>query len=88
MGDVEIEAPELDYDMWEGQFEFVGLTDPNREPQGLLRPPVPLLHYGTNGTKKNPAHAWCEEVADQVIEILMKCNVGVSINMCIGGNVI
>ncbi|KYB28675.1 hypothetical protein TcasGA2_TC032404 [Tribolium castaneum] len=55
---------ELDYDMWEGQFEFIGPTEANFTPQGLLRPP-PYLPPNVNGVKKNPAHQWCEEVTDQ-----------------------
>ena len=56
---------ELDYDMWEGQFEFIGPSDGNFTPQGLLRPP-PYLPHSVNGIKKSPAHQWCEEVTDQV----------------------
>lgn len=57
---------ELDYDLWEGQFEFVGPTDDeNCQPQGLLKPP-PFLANGTNGAKKTAAHRWCENVTDQV----------------------
>jgi hypothetical protein len=58
-------VPEMDYDMWEGQFEFIGPTDYNFTPQGLLRPPH-HLPYSVNGVKKTPAHQWCEEVSDQV----------------------
>lgn len=61
---------ELDYDLWEGQFEFVGPTDDNCEPQGLLKPP-PFLPNGTNGVKKTAAHRWCENVSDQVSWLLM-----------------
>lgn len=56
---------ELDYDLWEGQFEFVGPNDDNCQPQGLLKPP-PFLPNGTNGAKKTAAHRWCENVTDQV----------------------
>lgn len=56
---------ELDYDMWQGQFEFVGVTDRNVSPQGLLRLP-PYLPSGSNGVKKSSAHQWCENVSDQV----------------------
>jgi Rab11 family-interacting protein 3/4 len=56
-------VPEMDYDMWEGQFEFIGPTDYNFTPQGLLRPPH-HLPYSVNGVKKTPAHQWCEEVSD------------------------
>lgn len=53
----------LDYDMWEGQFEFVG---PSAEsecvPQGLLKP------Y-TNGVRKPAGHQWGED-ANQVRHFL------------------
>lgn len=57
---------ELDYDMWEGQFEFVGPTNnANVIPQGLLRT-TPFLQSYTNGIKKNAAHRWCDQVNDNV----------------------
>lgn len=65
MSDYESEnAAELDYDMWEGQFEFLG-PDRGCFPQGLLKPP-PHLPSQTNGIKKSAAHKWCENVSDQV----------------------
>lgn len=60
---------ELDYDLWEGQFEFVGPNSGNCESQGLSRgllKPTPFLTNGTNGSKKSAAHQWCENVTDQV----------------------
>lgn len=56
--------PDLDYDMWEGQFEFVGPSQ-NNVPHGLLKPPVFLAKH-VNGAKKSQAHQWCEDVSDQV----------------------
>ncbi|XP_025834746.1 rab11 family-interacting protein 4B-like isoform X3 [Agrilus planipennis] len=57
--------PEMEYDMWEGQFEFVGpANDQTIEPQGLLKPP-PFLPSHTNGAKKTAAHVWCEGITDQ-----------------------
>lgn len=56
---------DLDYDMWEGQFEFVGPAEKECIPQGLLKP-APHLPAGTNGVKKSAAHQWCENVTDQV----------------------
>lgn len=64
--DIEMDLPELDYDMWEGQFEFVGPTD-NRNVigHGLLKP-TPYLPSNTNGVKKSAAHQWCDDVSGQV----------------------
>lgn len=57
---------DLDYDLWEGQFEFVGPTEGNNcVPQGLLKAP-PFLPNGTNGVRKTAAHRWCENVSDNV----------------------
>lgn len=56
---------ELDYDMWEGQFEFIGPSGRTFSPVGLLRPP-PYLPPSLNGVKKSVAHQWCEDVTDQV----------------------
>lgn len=39
--------PEMEFDMWEGQFDFVG-------PQAYRAPP-----YGTNGVKKIDDLQWC-----------------------------
>lgn len=61
-------TPDLDYDMWEGQFEFVGPED-RIIAQEYAKPP-PHLHPTVNGAKKNAAHAWCEEVSDKVIILL------------------
>lgn len=72
MSDVEYESlgtPEMDYDMWDGQFEFIG-PSPNQPTYGFLKPP-PHLQPTTNGVKKNAAHAWCEEVTDQVITCII-----------------
>lgn len=66
MSDSEFELPEMDYDMWEGQFEFLGPSDPNRVGQGLLKP-APFLPPTSNGVKKSAAHVWCEDVSGQVI---------------------
>lgn len=63
-------TPEMDYDMWEGQFEFLGPSAETiiQPPQGLLKP-VPHLPATMNGIRKNPAHVWCDEITDQVILI-------------------
>lgn len=58
-------TPDLDYDMWEGQFEFVGPGELIQPPRGLLTP-APHLSPSVNGVRKNAAHAWCEEISDQV----------------------
>lgn len=67
MSDSEFEMPEMDYDMWEGQFEFVGPTEPS--PVGYLKP-TPFLSPGSNGVKKSAAHIWCEDVSGQVTIII------------------
>lgn len=48
----------LDYDMWEGQFEFVGPSESDCVPQGLLKP------Y-TNGVQKLTSYPEGED-ANQV----------------------
>ena len=58
-------TPEMDYDMWEGQFEFFGpSTQLIQPPQGLLKP-APHLPVSTNGIRKNAAHEWCDGISDQ-----------------------
>ncbi|KAK9887646.1 hypothetical protein WA026_023725 [Henosepilachna vigintioctopunctata] len=61
-----ITTAELDYDMWEGQFEFVGpsLTD-SVQPYGLMKSPQYLAHT-SNGIKKTEAHTWCDNINDKV----------------------
>lgn len=56
----ESQTPSLDYDMWEGQFEFVG-------PKNAGVKPVEHLSANVNGGKRNAAHVWAEEVIDHVI---------------------
>ncbi|KAB0795929.1 hypothetical protein PPYR_09990 [Photinus pyralis] len=57
-------TPELDYDMWEGQFEFLGPSQLIQPPQGLFKP-LPHLPASTNGIRKNAAHEWCDGISDQ-----------------------
>lgn len=68
---VEDDAPntqDLDYDMWEGQFEFVGPTEEVTRGRGLqIIVPSPHILPHTNGAKKNKAHEWCEDISDNVI---------------------
>ncbi|KAG8234110.1 hypothetical protein J437_LFUL010957, partial [Ladona fulva] len=50
---------DLDLDLWEGQFEFVG--------DGALdawHPQAPP--FGTNGTRKSEARFWCEDLTNQI----------------------
>lgn len=72
------DCAELEYDMWDGQFDFVG-------PEGRGRPALasdvsdgledlfsggpltPYLKGGTNGGKKTVAHQWCDNLTGQVI---------------------
>lgn len=70
VSECEDEAPntqDLDYDMWEGQFEFVGPSN-----NAILHPdlkiitPSPHLSSHTNGARKSQAHAWCEDLTDNV----------------------
>lgn len=68
-GDGENEGCSLDYDMWEGQFEFVGPDEMVCSPHGLLKPP-PHLPANVNGSRKNAAHVWCDEVNDKVISTI------------------
>ncbi|CAH0398841.1 unnamed protein product [Chilo suppressalis] len=76
---VEVEdSLELEYDMWDGQFDFVGPQDPP-----ILRPRItsdtslteelfsgspvtPHLSNGLNGGKKTAAHQWCDNLTDQL----------------------
>jgi hypothetical protein len=67
---------ELALDLWEGQFEFVG---EGYGGDGVcihggcgggtvnITPPPRL---GSNGVKKNEAHAWCEDLTEQVSRVI------------------
>ncbi|CAH2090958.1 unnamed protein product [Euphydryas editha] len=68
---------ELEYDMWDGQFDFVGPQDPpvrgritsdNSVTEDLFTggPLTPHLSNGLNGGKKTAAHQWCDNLSDQV----------------------
>nr|CAD7452975.1 unnamed protein product [Timema tahoe] len=63
---------ELDLDLWEGQFEFVGSgwgeEGVGEEGQGATPPPYHTSHlaHQLNGVKKSPAHVWCEDLTEQV----------------------
>ncbi|GBP54274.1 hypothetical protein EVAR_36490_1 [Eumeta japonica] len=72
------ESLELEYDMWDGQFDFVGPQEPTaglRErvtSDGSLTedlftggPLTPHLTNGLNGGKKTAAHQWCDNLSDQ-----------------------
>ncbi|CAB3220586.1 unnamed protein product [Arctia plantaginis] len=77
---IEVEdSLELEYDMWDGQFDFVGPQGP--PPESRLRitsdtsltedlftggPLTPHLTNGLNGGKKTAAHLWCDNLSDQV----------------------
>ncbi|CAH0761300.1 unnamed protein product [Diatraea saccharalis] len=74
--DVE-DSLELEYDMWDGQFDFVGPQDPPIRPritsdasvtEDLFTgsPLTPHLTNGLNGGKKTAAHQWCDNLSDQV----------------------
>lgn len=76
---IEVEdSLELEYDMWDGQFDFVGPQDPP-EPRPRITsdtsltedlftggPLTPHLTNGLNGGKKTAAHQWCDNLSDQV----------------------
>lgn len=76
---VEVEdSLELEYDMWDGQFDFVGPQSPS-VPRGRItsdasliedlftgEPLTPHLTNGNNGGKKTAAHQWCDNFLDQV----------------------
>ncbi|XP_068618438.1 rab11 family-interacting protein 4A-like isoform X4 [Battus philenor] len=81
MGDsIEVEdSLDLEYDMWDGQFDFVGPQGPppvtrNRITSDLSitedlftgAPLTPHLTNGANGGKKTAAHQWCDNLSDQV----------------------
>lgn len=81
MGDgIEVEdSLELEYDMWDGQFDFVGPQGPPPDtrtritsdaslPEDLFTggPLTPHITNGLNGSKKTPAHQWCDNLSDQV----------------------
>ncbi|OWR55534.1 hypothetical protein KGM_213560 [Danaus plexippus plexippus] len=74
--DVE-DSLELEYDMWDGQFDFVGpqetpirdrITSDTSVPEDLFTggPLTPHLTNGVNGGKKTPAHQWCDNLSDQL----------------------
>lgn len=77
---IEVEdSLELEYDMWDGQFDFVGPQGPPPEPRGRIAsdtsiiedlftgsPLTPHLTNGANGGKKTAAHQWCDNLSDQV----------------------
>lgn len=68
---VEDDAPntqDLDYDMWEGQFEFVGPSeDTVLTGRGLqIITSSPHMSPRTNGIKKNRAHEWCDDLSNNV----------------------
>lgn len=81
---IEVEdSLELEYDMWDGQFDFVGPQDPpvrgritsdNSVTEDLFTggPLTPHLSNGLNGGKKTAAHQWCDNLSDQVSSILLK----------------
>lgn len=80
MGDLEVEdSLELEYDMWDGQFDFVGpqgspITSRSRITSDASLgddlftggPLTPHLTNGINGAKKTAAHQWCDNLSDQV----------------------
>jgi hypothetical protein len=68
---------ELALDLWEGQFEFVGegycgyggvCIDGDGCGTVHITPPPRL---GSNGVKKNDAHAWCEDLTEQVSRVML-----------------
>lgn len=77
---IEVEdSLELEYDMWDGQFDFVGPQGPPPELRGRITsdasltedlftgtPLTPHLTNGLNGGKKTAAHQWCDNLSDQV----------------------
>lgn len=77
---IEVEdSLELEYDMWDGQFDFVGPQGPPPEARERITsdasltedlfsggPLTPHLPNGVNGGKKTPAHQWCDNLSDQV----------------------
>ncbi|XP_063623553.1 rab11 family-interacting protein 4A isoform X4 [Cydia splendana] len=80
MEPVEVEdSLELEYDMWDGQFDFVGPQGPPPETRSRIfsdssvtedlftgSPLTPHLTNGLNGGKKTAAHQWCDNLSDQV----------------------
>lgn len=81
---IEVEdSLELEYDMWDGQFDFVGPQGPP-VPRGRVTsdasitedlftggPLSPHLTNGVNGGKKTAAHQWCDNLSDQVRYVLL-----------------
>ncbi|CAG4947029.1 unnamed protein product [Parnassius apollo] len=77
---IEVEdSLDLEYDMWDGQFDFVGPQGPPPVPRGRITsdisitedlftgtPLTPHLANGVNGGKKTAAHQWCDNLSDQV----------------------
>ncbi|KPI97257.1 Rab11 family-interacting protein 3 [Papilio xuthus] len=77
---IEVEdSLDLEYDMWDGQFDFVGPQGPPPVTRGRITsdisitedlftgtPLTPHLTNGVNGGKKTAAHQWCDNLSDQV----------------------
>jgi hypothetical protein len=67
---------ELALDLWQGQFEFVGedyggdggvcIYGGGGGPVHITPPP----RLGSNGIKKTDAHAWCEDLTEQVSRVI------------------
>ncbi|KAM3966183.1 rab11 family-interacting protein nuf isoform 3-T3 [Aphomia sociella] len=78
---IEVEdSLELEYDMWDGQFDFVGPQGPPPGARGRVTsdasltedlftggPLTPHMNNGMNGGKKTAAHQWCDNLSDQVL---------------------
>ncbi|KAF4526260.1 hypothetical protein B566_EDAN010970 [Ephemera danica] len=62
--------PDLELDLWEGQFEFVGPQHPSALPPmspTSLNLPVPNQPpNGNNGVSKSSAHIWVDDISEQV----------------------
>ncbi|CAH2039459.1 unnamed protein product, partial [Iphiclides podalirius] len=76
---IEVEdSLDLEYDMWDGQFDFVGPQGPPPLRGRIISdvsltedlftgaPLTPHLTNGVNGGKKTAAHQWCDNLSDQV----------------------
>jgi hypothetical protein len=68
---------ELTLDLWQGQFEFVGedyggdgvcIYGGGGGTGTVHITPPPRL--GSNGMKKTEAHAWCEDLTEQVSRVI------------------
>jgi hypothetical protein len=66
--------PDLELDLWEGQFEFVGSQHTSQQHEQQQQHPVPNLPpNGNNGVSKTSAHVWVDDISEQVCFLCCTC---------------